>query len=262
MTAYLGDKAVGVNTVVEKEVAKTKYGLSIDNFLGDVVDGTLSAAKGGAIVLDLTGITTIGSSALGYKFYRTNADVTVIAPNVTEVRDSGFESAFLGAASYTARFDNLESITAAYAFKDSFAGGVYTNPVFDVVFPRLKRINANYAFHGCFDGDVDLGNIFPALEEIQGGMIFSSFLTEYSHTLAKVKKIVGPTSKTSAPLRMSYSGTVHISLPSATELSGYVCYTTSSAKCALHFAAANQAVIEACTGYSYKFGATEIYFDL
>lgn len=242
----------------------TKFGVSIDDFIGSVdADGKYIAfGETKETTLDLTGVKITPSYSFAYKFYISNSDITVLAPDLTQASSSAFEYAFFGATKITARFDKLEQITADSAFEAAFGGGVYTSPEFDIVFPALKIIDGDYVFRDCFDESIDLGEVFPVLEEIKGNTIFRNLRTGLTHTFANVKKIIGASSKYSASFYMNSIGTININLPSATELSGYVCYTSSSYKCNLHFAVANQAAIEACSGYEYKFGATEIYFDL
>ncbi len=263
MTVYLGKKPVGVTKIIKKEVAKTKFGVSIDNMIGNVdADGGYSRPTG-VITLDLTGVKTVNYGGFLYRFYRSSSEITIIAPDLTSVLSEGFLQAFMGATKITGRFDSLEEITSEAAFDGAFYGGVYTSPDIDIVFPRLKKINAKNCFRDCFDKKyVDLDKVFPVLEEIQGDVCFRALQTGNTYTFSKVNKIVGGSSKYYGTFYMNYSGTVSINLPSATEVSGYLCYTSSSYKCNLHFAVANQAAIEACDGYSYKFGATEIYFDL
>ena len=241
----------------------TKLGVSIDNMIGDVdADGVYSKPTG-VITLDLTGVKTVNYGGFLYRFYRSSSEISIIAPDLTSVLSEGFQQAFMGATKITARFDSLEEITSEAAFDGAFYGSSYTKPDRDIVFPRLKKINSNHCFRDCFDGVyVDLDKVFPVLEEIQGNVCFRGLQTGNTYTFSKVNKIVGGSSKYNGTFYMNYSGTVSINLPSATDVSGYLCYTSSSYKCNLHFAVANQAAIEACDGYSYKFGATEIYFDL
>lgn len=267
MTLYIGDKPVGLMKVVKdtKYIDKTKYGVSIDSLLGDVDENGVYTKSKEPIVLDLTGVKTVGLYGFSYRFYRSNVEVSIIAPDVISVLRYGFEQVAAGAAKITARFDSLEEITNGSAFDGAFSsGGAYTSPDIDAVFPRLKKIGAQYAFRDCFDSKyVDLDKTFPALEEIiNSPLCFRGLKAGQTYTFSKLKKIVGESSKYSATFYVNAFGTISINLPSATELSGYVCYTASSYKCVLHFASANQAAIEACDGYSYMFGATEIYFDL
>lgn len=241
----------------------TKFGVSIDNIIGNVdADGVYSKPTG-VITLDLTGVKTVALGGFANRFYKAATEIIIIAPDLTDVKGNAFEEAFFGNTKITARFDALEEITGNESFDSAFAGSSYTRPERDIVFSKLKKINASDVFTSSFDGTViDFDKTFPVLEEIQGSNIIASLPAPSTYTLSKVKKIVGGSSSTYSTFRMNYSGTVTINLPSATELSDYVCRATSSYKCNLHFAVANQAAIEACPGYEYKFGATEIYFDL
>ena len=239
----------------------TKFGVSIDNLIGNVDENGVYKKPTEPIVLDLTGVKELPSSAFIYKFVFAD-DVTINATDLTTIGSSAFEKACFAAKKITARFDSLEEIVSSGVFKGAFEGGAYADQVYDVVFGKLKKITGSNAFAYCFDkGTVDLDYTFPALEEIQADSCFYSLETG-TYRLSKVKKIIGPSSKSSATIYPSKWGTLDFYLPSATELGGYVTNARSSYKCNLHFAAANQAAIEACSGYEYKFGATEIYFDL
>lgn len=265
MVLYIGDKPVGLMKVVEKKVPKVKFGVSIDNFIGDVDEnGTLTpASTTDDFVLDLTGVKTISNSALSNIFANKGLPVTLIAPDVIQVDGSGFDNFAPGASSYYVRFDNLESITGNSAFHEAFRGGTISTPTYDVVFAKLKTIKGDSCFAYDFDKQgVAFGEIFPSLEEIEGSTVFRGYSAPSSHTLTHVRKIVGASSKYSATFYTNISGDVHWYFPSLTEISGYAFYSSTSYRPKLHFAAANQAAIEACPGYEYLFGATEIYFDL
>lgn len=255
------------NRVVEKEVIKevekTKFGVTIDNILGDVDENGTYVESTSDISLDLTGIKSVEALGFSYQFYNTAKSISVYAPDIVNVGNSAFSYAFAGAKKITARFDSIEQITSSSAFDQAFYGGTYTNPEEDICFPKLKVINSSYCFRGITENDKEnMDYIFPVLEEISGSGVFQLIPVRANFTYSKVKKIVGSSSKTSATFYVVGSGTRHIYLPSATDVTRYVEGSSSSYIRYLHFAVANKAAIEACSGYEYLFGATEIYFDL
>lgn len=57
MTLYVGNKAVSVNSMVTTEKEKTKLGVTIDNFIGDLSDdGVLTSPKSIGDTLDFSGV--------------------------------------------------------------------------------------------------------------------------------------------------------------------------------------------------------------
>ena len=68
MGVHLGDKAIGVGFVTEKEVPKIKFGAGIDNIIGNIdANGMLSkSTEEFDFVFD--GVKTFGSGALYNKF--------------------------------------------------------------------------------------------------------------------------------------------------------------------------------------------------
>lgn len=98
---YLGGKLV--TPVIEKEVAKTKFGASIDTFLGDVNSNGELSAPTGAVVLDFTGVKKINNGAVGFAFRDNETIIGLYAPTLTEIAPKGLYEAFYGC-------NHLESI--------------------------------------------------------------------------------------------------------------------------------------------------------
>lgn len=246
MTVYLGDKAVGVNTVVEKEVAKTKFGVSIDNLLAH--DGTTIIRPQTPFVFDATGVTKIeGDYSLYYKF-AWNKCTSVLCPDLLEISGTNTcESAFLSNPDLTGlSISNLQTISGSDVCRSMFQ--------FDI-----KITN------------VDLG----ALTTISGA-------TPCNYMFGDCSGIIGVNVQSLTTIDGAYScrymfqrctGLITMRFPSLTTITGSGALGTSSsngmfAGCAglleIHFRADTQATIEALAGYTNKFGATNatIYFDL
>ena len=276
MTVYLGKNPVGVGRIVEKKVAKTKYGCSIDNFLGNVdADGTYIAPSE-PFEVNLAGVKSVNTSNdFPYKFYKSRIKKLTANDLVSIIGTSGFEgvctnSQFLEEA----HFDNLEEINDSYVFSNAF-NGCYS--VKKITFSKLKKVTGSLAFKNAFKGIgisvpvLNIEEIFPALEEISNDS-FNTFVDLTYHAsqgkpiiFPAVKKIIGGSSAYSKNVFGGYYVQNSVwNFPSATEFTGYIWNITSSYAGEIHFAAANQAAIEACEGYDYKWGFQNatIYFDL
>ncbi len=165
MVLYIGDKPVGLIKVVEKEVAKTKFGVSIDNLLGNVdANGTLQDSAV-PFVFDGTGIKDFAWRALYYKFYKTKV-TEILLSDLVEISGSyACAYAFVDSKNLTSTglqnlrtisgdsaciymyqgcdlltspgLDNLESITGTNACQTMFYSCVFTR----ADFPKLVRVD-------------------------------------------------------------------------------------------------------------------------
>lgn len=261
MTAYLGDKAVGVNTVVEKEVAKTKYGASVDNFLGDVDEnGALQDLAPGNIVFN--GVKSVGASQLAYAFY--GKENFYSFPDLVQVGERSFEECFRESYESTMIYGSLETISGAnYAFQLAFAAPAAWGRNSTVKFLVLKRVSGTSVFNSAFNSwrNIQFDEIFPMLEEVSGSTIFGNIIgpSNLDITCSSLKRITANSPLFAASYMTDPS---HLRFPYVVYASGKFAKPYSTRILTLHFAAANQSAIEACDGYADKFGASEIYFDL
>lgn len=270
MTVYLGKNPVGVGRIVEKKVAKEKFGATVDSFLGSVdADGNYVAPKE-PFEVNLAGVKSVGANEFRYRFSRTEI-TKFIADDLVSCGEYSFENCLSFCDSLTeVSIANLEIVNSNNAFNNAFAGNAYlTKTKFD----KLKIINGNSAFNGCFSAAIGMYNakpdeVFPALEEVKGSLALASVFNMApgkTYIFSKVKKMTGDTSsKYSAIFSGIYAQNTVWHFPSATEFTGYIWNSGSLYAGEIHFAAANQAAIEACEGYSYKWGleGATIYFDL
>lgn len=272
---YIGDSQGTPAIIKIEEVPKKKYGVSIDNLLGDVdADGNY-AAPTGEFVLDLTGIKFIPGSSLSLSgkgfnnaLYGNPRCIGVIG---NDLIGSDQHAAFCGVCSNNANlrafeFNSLEVITAQEMFQYCNRSG---NKSLVPHFKKLKRVESH---GGTFDGAFSAAKIepdetFPSLEYISGTTQFSGFRS-FSNgddiIFSKLKTIVGATVAYSSTFGNLYYKDTVWKFPSATEFTNYIWNISASYPGEVHFAAANQAAIEACEGYSYKWGfvGATIYFDL
>ena len=255
------------------EIQTKKIGVSIGNIVGDISSNGTYVPPSEPYTLDLTGVKTVGDRGFQYAFYGDKTIDKVIANDITSVGTYGFAYAFANAPKLSrVSFDGIEEIDSAHAFY-YFLYNTLSPEYAYVSFAKLKKITGDFAFSYAFGGRPiksipTMDEMFPVLEEITGERAFqSAFRPDAGNviTFSKIKKITGGTATTKATITLTSSVRNTIwNFPSATEFTGYVWNMSTSYPGEIHFAAANQSAIEACEGYSYKWGfqGATIYFDL
>lgn len=266
----------------------TKYGISIDNLLGEVnASGQLQFPTGGNVDLVIGQIKSIVANGLYWKFSRCNSLKSVTFTDLEQCdTTSCMDRSFYSCANLkTASFPKLVSANGSSAFSYAFNG---CTKLVSAEFPLLDIITGTsafqYAFGGCtvlesvsFPSLCVIGNAnagtsttnrqfyyafqncnkltevrFPALEEIYCNGTNNSYGTFYYN--AKLTKMYFPSlhtiTKTAKYSNASASNNIFSNCTALTEI---------------HFGAENQSAIESTTGYSTKWGAPSsctIYFDL
>lgn len=281
MTVYLGDKAVGFNSVVEKETAKTKFGVSIDNLLGDVDENGAYVNPTEPFVFDGTGIKEIyAQGSLTGRFQRTNW-TRVYFPDLIAIGDGNPYSygpcyqTFYAALSPTYATDKtvdmpvLETISGQYAAEDMFRVSYISR----INMPKLTTINGTSAAQGMFAYNGLTHVNLPSLTTISGS---SAAIQMFAHSNVESVDLSSLTtvSGTGACRQMfqNNTGLSRVDFPSlvSVEANSFGTNATNGifAGCTglleIHFRADAQAMVESLSAYQYKFGATNatIFFDL
>ena len=271
---YIGDSQGTPAIIKIEEVSKKKFGVSIDNLLGNVDENGNYTAPTESFVLDLTGvkfIPKVASLPPGTGFHHTlDNNMQCVGVIGNDLVGSDQRGALAGICSTNTKlrafeFNSLETITAQEMFQSCNMYG-YSGLV--PHFRKLKRIESNSkTFELAFNSaKIEPDETFPLLEYVSGSIQFRSFRS-FSNgdeiIFSKIKTIIGDASKYSGTFGSLYYSTIW-KFPSATEFTNYIWDISASYPGELHFAAANQAAIEACEGYSYKWGfaGATIYFDL
>ena len=242
--------------------ATTKFGVSIDNLLGNVdADGNYVNPTE-PFVLTLSGVKSMPRYGMSYFAAGGNLDKirvpirSLIANDLISVSSNSFNNFADDNRNFErVEMNNLEDASGPGVFQNAFQHATTAS------FQKLRRASGNYVFGTAFaERKLDLSQVFPALEEISGMQAMSNIIysdSSSSITLPKLKSVIGASSHHSSTFANVY-GVFYF--PECNHIEKYIFKTNCN--CVLHLAAANQAAIEACDGYSYKFGASEIYFDL
>lgn len=270
---YIGDSQGAPAIVKIEEVAKTKMGLTIDNFIGDVDKNGILSPHIDIKDIDLTGVKEISSRALYRSFY--GSDVTnFIADDVVRINGaSALESVcYMCGRLKRISFASLEEVVGYSAMENAFYA--IANKIDEVYMPKLKRISGNYCMQKAFNTGNSLyplsyADVFPALEEVEGAYALAETIVYPTspRRFPRLRKIVGSSyyyEPTFGSFNTTSSSSCVFEFPELTDISGYLFSGNKTGNLELHFAVANQAAIEACDGYDKKWGATNatIYFDL
>ena len=266
MTVYLGKNPVGVGRIVEKKVAKTKFGCSVDNFIGDVDTDGEYVEPSGTFEVNLDGVKSIYLSSLNSRFFSNKGIKKFIANDLVKINSSCFaDFAYSASNLEEVHIDSLEIVDEMAVFSNAFS---YCYNLKTATFAKLKKVAGVRAFEYCFRGlFLNAEEVFPALEEISENLAFQNvfnFTANSVITLPKVKKITGATASYNSTFGSFYVQNTVWNFPSATEFTGYIWNVGASYAGEIHFAAANREAIEACDGYANKWGfaGASLFFDL
>lgn len=285
--AYVnGAKVIGVGT----GGGGSKYGISIDDLLGEVSSNTLQVPTGNDANLTISGFTKLAQYSFYYKFVRNTKIHSVVFTDLEQCANSyAMQYGFYYCTNLqTASFPKLTTINGSSAFGNVFYGDTSLKTV-DL--SALETINTSsscqYVFYNCTNlesidfsslktiGSASTGNTannrhlyyafngcnklttltFPSLEAIYcngNGSTYGSFANNN-----KIQKLYFP-KLTTMTWSSSYTN-ANRTQPVANMF--YSC----SALTEIHFAEANKSAVESITGYSSKWGAPStctIYFDL
>lgn len=278
-------KKVAPAILVEKEIEKTKFGVSIDDMLGNVDDNGIYEDDTTLFTVDLSGVKEVGpttfndvdypdgtwvkaTNSFAYKFYRKkNLVGTVDLSNITygNIGEEAFGSAFEGSG-----------IEVAYLPKNT---GDYI--YMQRAFANCNRLHTVYIQGADFGDKLDPYQMFEYcknLERVYG--VENIVKLELYYTFRSCEKLSGELHFDSAEAIVGncYNGLARTKItkvffPKLTSFSSTSCFGTRSTQyifdgCSelveIHFRADMQATVEALGGYSAKWGATNasIIFDL
>ena len=262
-------------------VAKTKYGASIDNIIGDVnangipLFGELLSFVGTGII-ELS-----GDYKFGYRFYATTwdrvyfPDLVRIGNGASTLSDAACCQSSFGYNRYTGGsvvvdMPKLESIDGNYVAQNMFSVGY----VEEINLPKLQIIKgiqaAGRMFSSCKIKNVSL----PSLTTISGQNAAQAMFTDCNIETVDLSALTTISGSTSCrEMFKNNRNLIRADFPSLTTITDANALGSSSSNgmfsgCTglleIHFRADAQATIEGLSGYSSKFGATSstIYFDL
>ena len=268
----------------------TKYGIALDDLLGEVTSDTLQVPTGSNVDLTISGFKKLAQYALYYKFVRNTRIKSVVFSDLEQAANSyAMQYAFYYCTSIqSADLSKLKTINGSSAFGNVFYG---CSALKTVDLSALETVNTSssmqYAFYSCsnlesidfsslktigssstgntannrhfyyaFNGCSKLKNLyFPALEAIYcngNGNTYGSFANNN-----KIEKLYFP--KLTVMTWSSAYTNANKAMP--IENMFYSC----SALTEIHFALTNKTAVEAMTGYGTKWGAPSgcsILFDL
>lgn len=247
--------------------SSSKYGLSMDNILGNVDEnGVLQAPAKGS--LNFTGVEKLGEKALYFSFFRNNNIVNVTFPDLTEIAGDYAIGNFCGYSTSisTVSFPKLKTISGDVAFYQAFSSSSIEHLDLSSLETTGAGLNIfNEAFYNCTNlKTVDLSSLIEFYIFGNANKLFQGCSSLTSVDLSSLQRLFNN--------QLDYafyncSSLPKISFPSLTSVTTKSFANTFSGCTALteiHFRADMQANIEGLNGYADKWGATNatIYFDL
>ena len=280
------DIDVAVENNIEKVIVdRRKFGVSIDNLLGEVDEngtynfGRLGGASVDKFVFDGSGIKKVGWAAFNYAFTNNAGISEALFPDLEEIETYGFQHAFEQTSITRITFGKVKVINAQRAlyYMAAFLSNQQTR-LLELPIKNVEELSglsvAESAFHSGFDGkatglyNLRIINGYRACYNMLGN---NSFLEDIQ--LDSLETISGDLAcqqmfKDCFRLKKAYfysltSVTPANALGLGTDWESGMFSWCDELK-EIHFRADAKATIEALDGYATKFGAyyATIYFDL
>lgn len=252
---------IGETVVVEKEI--TKYGASVNTFLGDVDEnGVLQATLGGSVDLDFSNVEEVADFALCDKFLLNSSIKSANFSSLKKVGTCSLQSAFSQSSIETADFGQLTVID-----HQGLEGAFFRTPIKSINFDLLE-ISGISAFMLAFCECRMLESInFNSLRIINEQALWAAF--SYCEKLRSINFDTVENIDFNG-LYSAFNGCtslISISFPSLVEIeinAFTITFNNCTSLTEIHFRADMQETIEATDGYSEKWGASNatVYFDL
>lgn len=271
---YIGDSQGTPAIIKIEEVPKTKFGISVDTFLGDVDENGVYQIPTEPFTLDLSSIKSLPYYGLYYRFCRTSISGTLTIGLEGDLSSRGaMYSCFYDCTGLTSL--NLSSLTTVSGNSSMYSCFQDCDGLTSIDFSSLTTVRGNNALQYCFDGCTGLTSVnLSSLTTVSGNYALQSCFDGCtgltSINLSSLTTVSGSGALQSCFNYCTKLST--ISFPALTSVVnngfGSASYNYIFNKCTalteIHFRADMQATIEAMTGYANKWEATNatIYFDL
>ena len=280
-----GNQIVGTMEAGES----SRFGATLDTFLGDVDSNGVLQAPSAETNLVFSGVTDLGDNALAYVYRNSSGIKSLAFPNLGKISgtsamlsicynckslasvqfpilkevtaNSACQSMLRGCTLLESiKFPFLETITGHEAFSEAFAS---CSNLESVQFPKLKKIgddtatgtNAGHFYYAFYNASKVTSLEFPELTAIYCTSIVGAG-TFYGND--RIQKMYFP------KLSVIDKSPAHSSV--ATSDAQNNIFDSCDSLTEIHFGAANQAAIEATSGYPTLWGRgagnATVYFDL
>ena len=150
--------------------ASTKYGATVDTFLGDVDASGVLQIPTAQTDLVFDGVTDLANFALQYKFYNNPTISSASFPQLVQMSGgSAFDHCFYDTPIENISFPVLQSVTGYRGFYNAFVD----SSIQSVSFPALATVSGSNGFYNAFSDCRKITSAsFPVLEEVTGDTAF------------------------------------------------------------------------------------------
>lgn len=257
--------------------SSTKYGASIDNFLGDIDANDQLLAPTGQVDLVFTGVRTLGISALNCGLAGVNVN-SASFPDLTEIDNTdAMIYCFRDSTIKSASFPELTRICKG------FGHSFYSSPVETISFPKLTTIiggSQDYGMHYAFYSSNITSIEFPKLTTLEGAshcftQAFYSCSSLTTVSFPKLETIPTKNNSSSSNFNSCFNGctkltNIYFNALKTTSFTGGYTYVFNSMfssisgrtnGCTVHFPSNLSSTISALNGYP-TFGGNANYISI
>lgn len=274
-----------INELPAGVVDKKKFGVSIDDFFGDVDENGKYVIPNMPLDLDFTGLKTGLPERIFYnETSRQSGGIKrFYAPDLEEL--SEYCLSFAVGSDFDFFCPKVKKVNSNACYYLTGSNRLNYGRVF---FGGLEVIGEDYYANSCFSSAFTyvrnlelIQRVFPKLRLVYGTTMFDNFLY-YDVSVDESKRIIpscmfanveefygayGTTDITSQYSAMFGQLNAKVFLPKCVKVPTYMFRpftdtSTTKYEKELHFAIKNRAAIEACAGYDNNFGGTGVFFDL
>ena len=235
-------KTVSPAILVEKEIEKTKFGASVDTWLGDVDENGVLNKTTWKGALNFAGVKTVAISGLNYAFYGCTGITSVDLSSLQTVDGSSMQYAFYNCSGITSVDLSLLQTVGSSGLNRTFYGCTGITSVDLSSLQTVESNGLNSAFYGC-----------TGITSVDLSSLQSVAASSLSYTFYKCKLTT-----------ISFPSLTDVQTNSFGSSTSNGAFQSCTALTEIHFRADMQATIEAMSQYANKWGATNatIYFDL
>lgn len=229
--------------------ASSKFGLTIDNFIGDIDSNNKLKAPPNFSDITFTGVVDLNLKALYGRFYGASFsnNTTVLFPNLTSISGvSSLNSAFAYSSIKAFSCPNLTTISGTSCCGSAF---LWCSSLTSVNLSSLTTISGNGGCQNMFDSCTYLPGVdFASLTTIQNSATFSgTFNNCYRLTFLSFGALT--TTSFGSTYTNQFSGMFNVNT------------ATTSGGCTVHFPSNLSSTISGLTGYP-TFGGNSSYITL
>lgn len=151
-------------------VDKEKFGITIDNLVGDVDSNGGYVKPSGELEVDFSGVRTIGQKGMAHMFSSSAAVKSASFPDLEVIDEYGLDSTFADSTIESFSAPKLRQVTTECAMRDTFSGAKNLS---SLSMPNLQSVDGVSAFYCIVANSGVLSVNIPNLHTATGNAVLS-----------------------------------------------------------------------------------------